>query len=80
MDTITIDCTTCVARPQACSDCVISMLMGVPEPPRQQVELAADEQQALAVLADQGLMPPLRLVRPVSPETPESLPWAAGGC
>ncbi|TDO93819.1 hypothetical protein C8D81_1614 [Enemella evansiae] len=79
METIEIDCGTCIARPKACSDCVISVLMGVPEDRHDRVELATEEQEALAVLADQGLVPPLRLVRPVPPEEPESLPVRFAG-
>lgn len=74
-----IDCGTCIARPRACSDCVISVLMGVPGDRDERVELVAEEQQALAVLADQGLVPPLRLVRPVPAEEPESLPVLRAG-
>ncbi|NNG18525.1 hypothetical protein HJ590_02845 [Naumannella sp. ID2617S] len=79
MESIEIDCGTCVARPRACKDCVISVLMGVPDDAPGRVHLDADEHQALTVLAEQGLVPPLRLVRPVPPEEPESLPWLASG-
>lgn len=53
-----IDCDSCTARPKACGDCVVTVLLGAPP---QGVELASEEQQALAVLADSGLVPPLRL-------------------
>jgi hypothetical protein len=49
-------------RGLACGDCVVSLLIGPPP----EVELDAAEQQALSVLAEGGLIPPLRLV--VNPE------------
>ena len=57
-----IDCDTCLVRGLACHDCVVSVLLGPPP----EIEIDADEERALAVLADSGLVPPLRLVRPVS--------------
>ena len=73
-----IDCDRCEVRGLACGDCVIGVLLGVPgvpsaasdgaEPPTTRpsgasaVHLNAPEQRALAVLADQGLVPRLRLV------------------
>jgi hypothetical protein len=53
-----IDCDACVARGPGCSDCVVMVLLGAPP---QAVELDEVECQALAVLADGGLVPPLRL-------------------
>jgi len=53
-----IDCGTCVAAGPACSDCVVSVILGPPEA----TELADDHAVALAVLAGSGLVPPLRLV------------------
>lgn len=53
-----IDCGDCVMRDIACSDCVVTVLLG---PPR--AELNAGEQRAIAVLADSGLVPPLRMAR-----------------
>lgn len=55
-----IDCHSCVARPVACADCVVSVLLGGPPGDG---ELDATEVAALAVLADSGLVPPLRLVQ-----------------
>lgn len=69
-----IDCDCCVARGNACQDCVVSVLLGVPSPANgseagnvtpstaSTVHLDAPEQRALEVLADQGLVPRLRLV------------------
>jgi len=54
--TVTIDCDDCAVRGPGCQDCVVSVLLGVPE------SLLADERQALEVLADVGLAPRLRLV------------------
>ena len=59
-----IDCETCEVRGDACSDCVVTVLLGgPPEGVRQGAELDADEARALEVLAGSGLVPPLRLVR-----------------
>ena len=55
-----VDCDTCVARGPACGDCVVTVLLGPPEWWRE--GLAPAETAALAVLADSGLVPPLRLV------------------
>lgn len=59
MDTVHVDCGSCVARGPTCSDCVVTVLLGAPP---HGVELDSDEQQALAELARAGLVPPLRLV------------------
>jgi hypothetical protein len=68
-----IDCDTCQVRGAACGDCVIGVLMGAPDTAHTAAELPsgapivqldAPEQRALAVLADQGLVPRLRLVAP----------------
>lgn len=53
---VVIDCDDCAVRGPGCQDCVISVLLGVPE------TLDMDEQRALEVLADVGLAPRLRLV------------------
>ena len=60
-----IDCDSCAVRGLACGDCVVTVLLGVPPAG---VELDAAEQAAISVLADQGLVPPLRLVTAVVPE------------
>lgn len=63
-----VDCDTCVVRGSSCGDCVVTFLLGPPT--EWAVEgLPGDELAALAVLADSGLVPPLRLVAPV--EDPE---------
>lgn len=53
---VVIDCDDCAVRGQGCRDCVVSVLLGVPE------SLLADERAALDVLAEAGLAPRLRLV------------------
>jgi len=64
----TIDCDTCMVRGLACHDCVVTVLLGPPP------ELTIDEEElrALDVLADEGLVPRLRLVRPVDGPEVES--------
>jgi hypothetical protein len=54
-----IDCATCIGRPTECSDCVVSVVLGSHAAG---VDLDADEQTAVAVLAGSGLVPPLRLM------------------
>ncbi|KMO71317.1 hypothetical protein BST22_07535 [Mycolicibacterium chubuense] len=55
-ETVTIDCDDCAVRGPGCQDCVVSVLLGVPE------TLLVDERRALEVLAEVGLAPRLRLV------------------
>jgi hypothetical protein len=66
--TTRIDCDTCLVRGLACHDCVVTVLLGPPP------ELTIDEEElrALDVLADEGLVPRLRLVRPVDGPEVES--------
>ena len=54
--TVTIDCDDCAVRGVGCQDCVVSVLLGVPE------TLLVDERLALEALAEVGLAPRLRLV------------------
>ena len=58
-----IDCGSCTVAGLACDDCVVSVLLGsVPE--SGPVTLVPDEHAAaIGVLAQSGLVPPLRLVR-----------------
>jgi hypothetical protein len=53
---VVIDCEDCAVRGPGCRDCVVSVILGVPE------TLLEDERVALEVLADAGLAPRLRLV------------------
>ncbi|MEO8815667.1 MAG: hypothetical protein ABI307_05595 [Mycobacterium sp.] len=55
-ESVVIDCDHCAVRGPACHDCVVSVLLGVPQ------ELLEDERAALDVLARAGLAPRLRLV------------------
>ena len=69
-----IDCDGCAVRGKACGDCVIGVLLGAPgsvddgsgdhrmPSGAPMVQLDAPERRALDVLADQGLVPKLRLV------------------
>jgi hypothetical protein len=53
---VTIDCEDCAVRGHGCKDCVVSVLLGVPD------TLMEDERAALEVLAEAGMAPRLRLV------------------
>ena len=53
---VVIDCDDCAVRGPGCRDCVINVLLGVPD------TLLQDERAALEVLAEVGLAPRLRLV------------------
>src|ERR1044072_4735762 len=66
--TTRIDCDTCVVRGLACHDCVVTVLLGPPP----ELTIDDDERRALDVLADAGLVPPLRLVEPVAGPEVES--------
>jgi hypothetical protein len=69
-----IDCDSCEVRGDACGDCVIGVLLGAPGTREDEqgdlelpsgapiVQLDAPERRALDVLAQQGLIPKLRLV------------------
>jgi hypothetical protein len=58
-----IDCDSCDVRGAACGECVVGVLLGAPEDSGSPVvRLDASERRALDVLADQGLVPRLRLV------------------
>jgi hypothetical protein len=58
---VLIDCDRCEVRGPACGDCVVTVLLGAAP---DGVHLDAAEVGALDVLADSGLVPPLRLVLP----------------
>ena len=70
-----IDCDTCVARGRECGDCVVSVFLhistGRPRGlPPLAVRLDDEEQAAVESLAAAGLVPPLRLVTPISTDLP----------
>jgi hypothetical protein len=64
----TIDCDTCVVRGLDCHDCVVTVLLGLPP----ELTMDDEERRALEVLADGGLVPPLRLVSPMEGPVVES--------
>lgn len=64
-DVMLIDCGTCTMANIACGDCVVTVLLGTPD----DGHLGNEEQRALGVLADAGLVPALRLVTPESGES-----------
>lgn len=66
MELLHVDCASCRARGPACSDCVITALLG---PVADDVQLGSDEVGALAALAGGGLIAPLRLIRGVPAAT-----------
>lgn len=61
---VVIDCDECAVRGPGCRDCVVSVLLGVPE------TLHQDERAALEVLAEAGLAPRLKLVPIHRPQGP----------
>ena len=52
-----IDCGSCAVAGDACADCVVTVLLGPTVP-----TVSDDHAAALEVLAEVGLVPPLRLV------------------
>lgn len=63
-DALVIDCDRCTMRGIGCGDCVVTVLLGGPP---YGVELDDAERHAIDVLADAGLVPPLRMVEAVDP-------------
>ncbi|CCQ16140.1 putative uncharacterized protein [Rhodococcus sp. AW25M09] len=67
-----IDCSDCIVRDIACADCVVTVLLGDPGMPSSsdgrwvrapsRITLEQEELGAMGVLADVGLVPPLKLV------------------
>ena len=57
---VIIDCDQCEMRDVACDDCVVTALLGAA--PAE--EIGGDTVDALKVLADGGLVPPLRMQWP----------------
>jgi hypothetical protein len=58
-DPLVIDCDRCSMRGVGCDDCVVSVLLGGPP---QGEAFDETEQHAIDVLAEAGLVPPLRMV------------------
>lgn len=65
-DTMIIDCDRCEVRGDACSDCVISVLLGAPP----EVRWDRAERQAVDALAEAGMVPQLRLIPATDPAPP----------
>ncbi|HLX49878.1 MAG TPA: hypothetical protein VKS82_16225 [Streptosporangiaceae bacterium] len=61
------DCDRCELRDIACADCVITVLPGG------QAGIGPDEWRALRVLADAGMVPPLRFSDAPAPGRRQSL-------
>ncbi|TSE01192.1 hypothetical protein FOS14_05495 [Skermania sp. ID1734] len=71
--TVIVDCNECVVRGRACRDCVITVLLGEPDPAElgcahtsgagARVRFDQEERAAIEALAEAGLVPHLRLVR-----------------
>jgi hypothetical protein len=59
-----IDCDNCEVRDIACGGCVVSTLLGGPGQGLEVLEIDEGERRALDVLADVGLIPPLRHTAP----------------
>jgi hypothetical protein len=64
-DVVLIDCDACAMRGPDCRDCVVTVLLGMP-PEQNSIRVDDEELAALGVLAQSGLVPPLRLVHAVS--------------
>lgn len=70
-----IDCNTCQAKPEACGDCVMSVLL---EADPMGTEIDETAAQALGALAEGGLVPPLRLVPMYPVDDNHQAGWRAG--
>ena len=62
METLIVDCGSCEVRGVACQDCVISVLLGVPDVTP---VLSGEERRVLELFAEGGLLPPLRHVKAI---------------
>ena len=58
-DATVIDCDRCSMRGIGCGDCVVTVLLGGPPGG---IDLDETERHAIDVLAEAGLVPPLRMV------------------
>jgi hypothetical protein len=73
-----IDCESCRARGVGCPDCVISLFIDGADGVNP-MDLNESERQALEVLAEGGLAPPLRLVPMVAEPPSDGCREAATG-
>jgi hypothetical protein len=62
-----VDCDTCAVRGDACSGCVVTVLIGTPP---SVVEFDDEERRALRVLARAGLVPELLHLVPLVTDAP----------
>ncbi|MGC4944199.1 hypothetical protein [Kribbella sp. DT2] len=67
-----IDCDACVMRGPGCRDCVVTVVLGLTAERTDELRIDDDERAALDVLAQSGLVPPLRLVHAVSSVEPDA--------
>lgn len=65
IENMVIDCDRCQVRGDACSDCVVSVLLGAPPA----LEWDPDERRAIDALAEAGMVPRLRMVPMAVPES-----------
>lgn len=56
-----IDCDRCVGRGHECHDCVVSFLLADAPAEMARPELTSDEVAVMGLLAEHGVVPPLRL-------------------
>jgi hypothetical protein len=59
-----IECGSCEMRGKECDGCVVTAFLGVPAGTEVEIEIDDGELRALDVLADVGMVPPLRLSVP----------------
>jgi hypothetical protein len=71
-DVVLIDCDACVMRGPGCQDCVVTVVLGLAAERTGELRIDDDERAALDVLAQSGLVPPLRLVHAVSSVEPNA--------
>ena len=70
-DVVLIDCDACVMKGPGCQDCVVTVVLGFSAERSGSLRIDDDEKAALDVLAESGLVPPLRLVHAVSSVEPD---------
>ena len=71
-DVVLIDCDACVMRGPGCRDCVVTVVLGMSAERNGELRIDEEERAALDVLAQSGLVPPLRLVHAVSSVEPNT--------
>jgi len=69
---VLIDCDACVMRGPGCRDCVVTVVLGMSAERNGELRIDDEERAALDVLAQSGLVPPLRLVHAVSSVEPNT--------